>query len=248
MEWMHRFALVLFLLVFCGCAGRAASVQGGEAGDEAKLKRAQELYRRHKYTKALELLEGLRYSPSVWADDAHLLAAKIYIAQKQYGLAISELKWLLAQYSHSELAPEASFLLGEAYRLSAPRPELDQTNTEKAIEAYRDFLELYPTSPFADSAQKGIELCLDKLAHKEYLSAKLYYRMHKDSSAVVYIRDLCERYGESAWCLWGRYLEGMILLRRGRTEEAKETLTKLLASDPPPELAEKVKRALKKLR
>ena len=99
-----------------GCAGNNSTKLPENTDDKAILERAEQLYNRKKYQRTLELLDKIRYTASVYADDAHLLAAKVYIAQKQYDMATSELKWLLGQYPQSKLCEEASFLLCYCYR------------------------------------------------------------------------------------------------------------------------------------
>jgi outer membrane protein assembly factor BamD len=61
--------------------------------------------------------------------------------------------------------------------LNAPDARLDQTETKKAIEFFTQFVELYPDSPYAQQAYQEMNELYDKLAYKEYLSAKLYYNL-----------------------------------------------------------------------
>ena len=233
------------VLVFAGCAGKR--VQNEPLTDEQIFNRAKEYYEQGKYQRAIQTLERLRYSPSVLADDAHLLTAKAYIADGQPNLAVSELRWLINQYPNSELVEEASFLLGEAYRLAAPRPELDQEYTHKAIDAYSDFLEYYPHSDFADSARAGLHKCYEKLAHKQYLSAELYYKTHHDSAAVVYINDIREKYPDTVWRLWADFLDAKIKLRQHKTGQAKQILEQILSASPPEKLRRKAEKMLRKV-
>ena len=72
---------------------------------------------------------------------------------------------------------EARFQVGHCYYLDAPDARLDQTETKKGIEFYTQFVELYPESPYAEQAYKEMGELYDKLAEKEYLSAKLYYNL-----------------------------------------------------------------------
>jgi outer membrane protein assembly factor BamD len=72
---------------------------------------------------------------------------------------------------------EARFQVGHCYYLDAPDARLDQADTKRAIEFYTQFIELYPESPYAEQAYKEMNELYDKLAYKEYLSAKLYYNL-----------------------------------------------------------------------
>ncbi|MBR2266400.1 MAG: outer membrane protein assembly factor BamD [Paludibacteraceae bacterium] len=54
---------------------------------------------------------------------------------------------------------------------------MDQEITRNAIEAFTSFVELYPNSPYSEQAYQEMNEMYDKLAYKEYLSAKLYYNL-----------------------------------------------------------------------
>jgi len=236
--------IAIFTVLLVGCAGHRTTTT--ELTDEQIYNRAKEYFDNGKYSKVIEMLNELRYSPSVWADDAHLLTAKAYIESGQPSLATAELKWLVNQYSQSELVEEASFLLGNAYRLASPRAELDQEYTRKAIDAYNDFLDSYPMSSFADSADAGIKLCREKLAHKQYLSAELYYKTKKDSAAIIYINDIRTKYVDTNWRLWADYLEAKIRIRQDNLERAKLLLQNILANNPDEKLRKKSQKLLSK--
>ena len=239
------FILAVVSIILAGCGGPKFTIQEGD--EEITYRRAEELYNRGKYSKVIVALEKLRYSPSVWADDAHLLTARAYIANGEPSLATSELRWLIGQYSQSELVEEASFLLGEAYREQAPRAELDQETTEMAINAYNDFIELYPFSEYVDSAKAGIGLCEDKLAHKQYLNAELYYKLKQDSSAVIYINDIRVKNPDSRWRLWADFLEVKILLRMDEEQRAAGLLDQIILANPEEKLRKKVEKQRNKL-
>ncbi len=240
-------ALSLLALFASGCAGENELAKSAKKDDKKLLQKAEDLYARKKYVKALAILDKIRYTTSVVADDAHLLTAKVYIGQHEYELAVSELKWLLGQYPNSDKLQEGAFLLGEAYRLAAPRAELDQEYTQKALAAYQDFLDRYPTSDFADSANARIAICRAKLAHKIYLSAELYYKLHQDSAAVIYINNLRSEYSDTKWKFWADYLEALVRIRQGNKIAAKTLLKDVLANNPEDKLRKKAEKKLKKI-
>ena len=68
-------------------------------------------------------------------------------------------------------------VIGVVTKIDAPDARLDQTDTKKAIEFFTQFVELYPESQYAEQAYKEMNELYDKLAYKEYLSAKLYYNL-----------------------------------------------------------------------
>ena len=57
------------------------------------------------------------------------------------------------------------------------RYQIGQSDTKKAIQFYIQFVEHHPESPYAEQAYKEMNELYDRLAYKEYLSAKLYYNL-----------------------------------------------------------------------
>ena len=67
--------------------------------------------------------------------------------------------------------------MGQSLYQSTPEPRLDQTPTVGAINAYQQFMDLFPDSKLRPQAQQRMFDLQDKLVLKEYLSAKLYYNL-----------------------------------------------------------------------
>lgn len=92
-----------------------------------------------------------------------------------YSAAVAYFKKYYQTYPRGKFHEEAMFYTGKSLQNNAPEPKLDQTGTFEAVTEYQNFLENYPTSRFAEEANKAIFELQDKLVEKEYLSAKLYY-------------------------------------------------------------------------
>jgi len=67
--------------------------------------------------------------------------------------------------------------VGHCCYLDSPDARLDQTLTNEAIEYLNQFIDLYPESDYVSDALREVDEMYNKLAHKEYLSAKLYYNL-----------------------------------------------------------------------
>ena len=68
----------------------------------------------------------------------------------------------------------AQFNIGQCLYESTPEPRLDQTPTIAAIQAYQDYLDLFPDGKMKEVAQNRMFELQDKLVKKEFLNAKLY--------------------------------------------------------------------------
>lgn len=78
-------------------------------------------------------------------------------------------------FPSSEYCEECQFKGGYCYYKISPKPLLDQTDTEKAIEQLSLFINSYPNSKLVPEAEQMMKEMNDKLAYKAYLNAKLYY-------------------------------------------------------------------------
>ena len=99
------------------------------------------------------------------------------MGQKDYITAAEYYQAYIRNYPKGRYIIEARYQVGHCYYLDAPDARLDQTDTKKAIEFFTQFVELYPESQYAEQAYKEMNELYDKLAYKEYLSAKLYYNL-----------------------------------------------------------------------
>src|SRR5699024_484352 len=79
----------------------------------------------------------------------------------------------------------------------SPRPELDQTDTKKAISALQTFINMYPNSDRVKKATTLIDKLRGKLELKEYKEAKLYYGLEYYKAAGVTFKYLLLDYPES---------------------------------------------------
>jgi len=83
--------------------------------------------------------------------------------------------------------------------MESPRPELDQTETQKAIEAFNLFIVKFPESKYKDRALNLIKELHEKLVEKSYLSAKLYYDLEDYKAAIISLNNSLMEYPESKY-------------------------------------------------
>ena len=79
----------------------------------------------------------------------------------------------------------------------SPKPELDQTNTIKAIGMMQSFINTHPGSARIKDANEIIDICHDKLETKDYKAAKLYYDLGQFRAAAVAFAEILTNYPES---------------------------------------------------
>ena len=149
------------------------------ADPELKYQRALVYFNNEQYVKAQTLLDDVTsyYRGTDRSQDVLAYLARCYMGQKDYTSASEYYQAYIRNYPKGRYIIEARFQVGHCYYLDAPDARLDQTETKKGIEFFTQFVELYPESPYAEQAYKEMGELYDRLAQKEYYSAKLYYNL-----------------------------------------------------------------------
>ena len=79
-------------------------------------------------------------------------------------------------YPKSSKKEEAAFLSAYSYKLASPVFSLDPTDTNKALDAFQEFINTYPDSDKLAEANKHYAELRIKLQRKSFEIAKTYYR------------------------------------------------------------------------
>ena len=169
--------LSILILGFSSCGEYQAILKSKDT--ELKYQKALSYFNDKQYIKAQTLLDEVTsyYRGTDRSQDVLIYLSRCYMGQKDYSGAAEYYQAYIRNYPKGRYIIEARFQVGHCYYLNAPDARLDQTETKKAIEFFTQFVELYPDSPYAQQAYKEMNELYDKLAYKEYLSAKLYYNL-----------------------------------------------------------------------
>ena len=169
--------LSILLLGFSSCGEYQAILKSKDT--ELKYQKALSYFNDKQYIKAQTLLDEVTsyYRGTDRSQDVLIYLSRCYMGQKDYSGAAEYYQAYIRNYPKGRYIIEARFQVGHCYYLNAPDARLDQTETKKAIEFFTQFVELYPDSPYAQQAYQEMNELYDKLAYKEYLSAKLYYNL-----------------------------------------------------------------------
>jgi outer membrane protein assembly factor BamD len=146
---------------------------------EAKYEYAKEFFARGKFQNAATLLEDL-VTIKKGSDEAQECLYMLAMAQycnRDYEAASETFKKYGSSYPRGIYAEPAAFYVGESLFQSSPEPRLDQSPTNGSINAYQQFMDLFPDSRLRGRAQERLYVLYDKLIQKEYLSAELYYNL-----------------------------------------------------------------------
>lgn len=146
---------------------------------EERYSYAKKYYNEKKYSRVVTLMEDIVQSfarTSEGPQSAYLLADS-YMNLGRLDEASKMFQDYYISYPQAPMVEDAHYKAGLClYRLS-PDPKLDQTDTYGAIKELESYLEFYPKGTHREEVEGMLFSLQDKLAYKEYLSAKLYYDM-----------------------------------------------------------------------
>lgn len=165
-------------LLLSGCAGEFNKVYKTTDYDY-RYEYAKQCFAEGKYQRAVTLLQDMitmKKGTDEAQESLYMLGMAEYMSG-DYESASATFKKFYQSYPKSEFAEHASFYIGQSLFESAPEPRLDQTPTIGAINAYQQFLDLFPESKLRPEAQRRLFELQDKLVQKELLSAQLYYNL-----------------------------------------------------------------------
>jgi outer membrane protein assembly factor BamD len=164
-----------------------------------KLKMAQEYYDKKKYKQAQTLYEELFpiYKGTPQFEDLYYRYADCAFKQRDYVSAENLYNGFLDMFPNSGKAEEVEFMEAFSYYKQSPKPELDQTNTIKALGMMQTFINSHPGSEKNKQAQEIIDQCYKKLEIKELKNAELYFNMGQYRAAAIAYTSLINNYPDS---------------------------------------------------
>lgn len=172
---LHIVLFLPLLLVSCGPYQQVLKSKD----PEYKYQKAIEYFNQEQYVKSQTLLDEVAayFKGTERAQEVLIYLGRSYMGQKDYSSAADHFQSYIRNYPKGKYVMEARFQTGHCYYLDSPDARLDQAITNKAIEFLTQFIDLYPESSYVEQAYKELNEMYDKLAYKEYLSAKLYYNL-----------------------------------------------------------------------
>lgn len=194
----------------------------------AKFEYAKKAYAEKRYVQASTLLSDIVgvMKGSSNAEEALYLLGMSYYENKDYPNSGVVFKQYYSRYPKGQYAEQARFYCGYGYYHDSPDPQLDQSDTMKAIEELQGFLDYFPTSDMAPQAQEAIFELQDKLTLKELQNAQLYYNLgnfmlqNNYESAIVVAKNAIKTYPYS------KYKEDLeLLILKSLYQEARQSIS-----------------------
>jgi len=198
---MHKFFLILIIIVFFGC---------GKDKENKLIIKEQNLETQmiSAYREGVDFLDKddglsaakkfneaeLLFPQSEWASKSALMAAYSYYAYNYYGDAIYELEQFIKKYPKDERISYANFLLAMCYYQSIVDEKKDLEPLLKAREKFIYVLENYPNTDFAMDAKFKLDLIREILASKEMYIGNYYIEKEKWIAAINRFKTVINDY------------------------------------------------------
>ena len=198
---MHKFFLILIIIVFFGCAkDKENKLIIQEQNLETEMISA--------YKEGLDFLDKddglsaakkfneaeLLFPQSEWAPKSALMAAYSYYAYNYYGDSIYELEQFIKKYPKDERISYANFLLAMCYYQSIVDEKKDLEPLLKARDKFIYVFENYPNTDFAMDAKFKLDLIREILASKEMYLGNYYIQKEKWIAAINRFKTVINDY------------------------------------------------------
>lgn len=152
----------------------------------------------YRYTTLFEQIAPV-YHGTLQSDTIEFYIAQGYYHQGDYLLAGYYFDKYRKDHPRSVFIEEAEYMYAYCFYKSAPRPQLDQDNSNKAISAFSEFITKYPKSSRKAEINVIMNELKDKLIEKSYMSAKLYYDMGDYRAAITALKNSLQSFPDSKY-------------------------------------------------
>ncbi|MBS1760968.1 MAG: outer membrane protein assembly factor BamD [Bacteroidetes bacterium] len=167
---------------------------------EYKKRMAEQFFVKKKYIKAQQVYEDIFpyfKTDRVAFEDIYYKYAYCAYYIGDYMNAENLFKSFMETFPNSSKSEEVDYMRAYSFYKQSPKPELDQTQTIKAIGTMQVFINTHPGSSRIPEANKIIEECRNKLEIKEYKSAQLYFDMGQFRASGVAFSSLLNSFPDS---------------------------------------------------
>lgn len=225
------FVIFILSLIIYACSG---SIDTTDMTPEQRLDYAINLYNNEDYEESVKEFEALviQYPGSNIVDDAQYYLAMSRYQREEYILAAYQFSRLIKSMPSSEFLADAQFMLADCYYQISPNFSLDQQYTKKAVEEFQVFIDVFPLNPKVGEAEAKIKELNDKLARKEFDTARIYEKLEYYNASIKYYDNVMEVYHDTEFAPLALYNKINVLLSRNRNTEALSESSKFLEKYP----------------
>ena len=186
-----------------------------------KKAKAISWYNKKEYYKCIPLFEELiglmkgRQS----TEDLYYMYATANYKQGDFMISAYHFKNFYDLYPNSDKAEECLFMYAKSYQRLSPKPDLDQSYTTKALDAYQLFLNAFPNGKYIAEVNQAVSDMRKKLEKKALNTAELYYNTRNYKAAATSYANILKTYPDISE---GEFVTSMVI--KSNYEYAKNSI------------------------
>lgn len=188
------FLFLPLLLIAVSCSEYDKLLKEGTT--PARLEKANELYEKGVYFKAIQLYDQLivelRGQPQF--EEVYYRYSWCHYHQEQFLLAAYYFKSLTKTMPNSKYAEEALYMSAYCQYLESAETSLDQTPTTDALTEFQLFVDRYPNSERVKECNTLMDELRYKLETKAFNIAKLYYQIEEYKASIVALNNVIKEF------------------------------------------------------
>ncbi len=131
---------------------------------------------------------------SQWARKGLLMTAYAQYEKPAYDDAVQSAKRYVELYPKSPETPYMYYLSGMSYYNQITNVMQDQSNSEKALQAFTALVEKFPGTDYAADAKTKMQVARDQLAAKEMQIGRFYLTRRNFPAAINRFHDVLGKY------------------------------------------------------
>jgi outer membrane protein assembly factor BamD len=241
---IRNISITFLALVLGACStSKPTMMSTGNSQFEERFKQGKTAYEKGDYLTSQVIFDEVRLQAptSEFAAEAAFLEGMSRYYSSTYISAAVDFRAVRRNYPTSPFADRSQYMVAESYYALSPRPELDQTYTQYAINEYQTFLRDCPRAgkSLADSAEMRITELRNKQAMKILLAAELYIKLVDRKSALQYFGRVVDSYYDTPAAVESELRIAEVQYGRKKMKEAMEALeafdTKYLSNSSEPQ-------------
>ncbi len=201
------FVVITIATLAVGCRSNFERIRTSN-NPELMLTTADSLYNKEEFGKAATLYELIvpAFRGKKEAEHIAFRIASTHYDKGSYVLSSHYFKQFANTYTTSERKEDALYQSAISYYRLSPRHQLDQTDSESAIEAFQEFVNAYPNSDKVEECNRYIDQLRAKAELKAFNSGKLYYHTRDYSSSIRALENLLKDYPGTEYAEESRYI------------------------------------------
>ena len=229
MRTSRRLAAILVLAVAAGCSTKKPIVPPDKLWTEGN-----DAFKDEAYQIAVERYKALldQHPFDTNAEEAELKIGQAYYFSQRYPEALAAFGDFERMHPTSPSLPEVEYHLGLAYLAQTSTSDRDQQPYTNALGYFRNIVDRFPSSPWAEKARLRMRECREALASHEAGITAYYLRQGNLRAAEARLRGLLTDYPETEATARALYGFAQAYARRNEDDGATLALATLARHHP----------------